>query len=74
MDLVRAELARAYSLHRAFPTHHHACSVILAEFEELKSELWKKSAERDPQAVIAEAVQVAAMAMRTILDLHGGAL
>jgi len=74
IELVKTELKRAFVLHQSFSTHHQGYAVILEELDELKAEVWKRRAERDPARVIAEATQVAAMAVRFMVDLHGGSL
>jgi len=66
-SLVRAELARAERRHPAMRTPHEGYAVILEELDELWAEI--KRDEGRSQFAISEAVQVAAMAMRYILNL-----
>ena len=66
---VLQELARARKTFPPFNSAHEGYAVILEEVEELKAEVfWKKGEERKRLAR-AEAIQVAAMAIRFILDV-----
>jgi hypothetical protein len=69
MHEVRAELMRALALHSQFNSAHEGYAVILEELDELKTEVWKKRKERDGGAMREEAIQIAAMACRFVLDL-----
>ena len=63
---VRQELERARAKFGAFASAHEGLAVIEEEFLELRHEVfWGK----DPAAKRAEAVQVAAMAIRFIEDV-----
>jgi hypothetical protein len=67
---VRQELELARRLYpRPFASAHEGESVIREEFSELVAMVRKKPAARDPEAMRAECVQVAAMAMRFAEDL-----
>jgi hypothetical protein len=67
--LVDEELRRATGLHGAFISAHEGYAVILEEMDELKAEVWKKQSLRDPAAMVREAVHVAAMATRFLVDI-----
>jgi len=53
----------------AFNSVHEGFAVILEEVDELKAEVWKKPRLRDKAQMRKEAVQVAAMAMRFLIEL-----
>jgi hypothetical protein len=69
LDLVEAETIRAAGKHPALHSAHEAYAVILEELDEFKTEVWKQTARRDRAAMLAELVQIAAMATRTAVDL-----
>lgn len=62
---VEAEIKRATAKHGPFPTRHHGYAVILEELDEA----WHEIKHGTTDKVRAEMVQVAAMAMRFIMDL-----
>jgi hypothetical protein len=62
-----AELRRARKAHARFETYHHALGVVREEYLEFEGEVFKRDV--DPAAVAREAVQLAAMAVRTLSDL-----
>ena len=66
---VLLELAAARAKFKPFPSEHHGYAVLLEEVDELWEEVRSKAAK--PENVRAEAVQVAAMGLRFILDLCG---
>jgi hypothetical protein len=66
---VLEELRAAMARYGPMASAHEGYAVLLEELDELKSEVWKSPKRRDPAAMRAEAVQVAAMAMRFIYDL-----
>jgi len=66
---VLEELGRARAKFQPFPSEHHGYAVLLEEVDELWEEVRSKDA--TPENVRAEAVQVAAMGLRFILDLCG---
>lgn len=66
---VGAELMKATSCHGSFASAHEGYAVILEELDEVKAEVWKKSTERNRDNMRKELTQVAAMAVRMILDL-----
>lgn len=63
------ELGRASDEYGPFPTIHHGMSVLLEEVDELQEETRKRPGAVDVEAMRTEAIQVAAMAVRFILDL-----
>ena len=64
-DVLR-ELRTARTIYPPHPSLEHSWAVLHEEFEELKAEVWRK--ERNRAAVRREAIQVAAMAIRMILE------
>lgn len=62
-----AELSRAVRKHGAMRGPHEGYAVILEELDELWDEI--KRQKIDPVAMRKEAIQVAAMAMRFVLDV-----
>lgn len=66
--LVATELERARAKHpHGITTEFEAYGVILEEVDELRAEVWRQQADRE--AMLAELVQVAAMAQRAAEDL-----
>lgn len=65
LGLVRAEILRATELHRPMSSAHEGWAVIREEVDEL----WDEVKANDPQRAAEEAVQVAAMGARFLLDL-----
>lgn len=66
-----AEALRAAELFPSFNSAHEGFAVLLEEVDELKAEVWsneKKNPERAAK-MRKEAVQVAAMALRFIVDV-----
>lgn len=68
-QLVKAEIARARKGHPPINSLHEGYAVLLEEVDEFKEEVWKKARKRDPEKVLAELVQVAAMAQRVAEDV-----
>jgi succinate dehydrogenase/fumarate reductase flavoprotein subunit len=66
---VREELDRAMTRHAPMNSAHEGYSVILEELDELWDEIKKRRAARDDQAMRTEALQIAAMACRFVLDV-----
>ncbi len=66
-----AELLRAMSRYGPMASAHEGFAVIFEELDELKAEVWKSPAKRDPGAMRQEAVQLAAMALRFLYDVCG---
>jgi len=67
-DLLQ-EFMLARQLHKQFGSPHEGYAMILEELDELWLEVKKRKAERSPERMRKEAIQVAAMAMRLIFDL-----
>ena len=65
LALVRTELIRATSKHGPFNSSHEGYGVIAEEFDELLDEIRANKRRRQ----IKEAIQVAAMATRFIVDI-----
>jgi hypothetical protein len=66
---IEAELEAAVSKFPPFRSAHEGYAILLEEMDELKAEVWKNPAKRDPVKLRAEAVQVAAMALRFLVDV-----
>ncbi len=66
---VRKELITAIETHSLFTSPHHGYAIILEELDELWDEVKKKRSKRDVKNMRAEAVQVAAMAMKFIMSM-----
>jgi len=68
---VAAEVARARSMFPAIYSPHEGLAIIREEYLEFESEVWKynlfKNRDTRPQ-MRTELIQLAAMALRTILD------
>ncbi len=69
LEEVRAELNHATELFPAFNTAHEGLAVLWEEFEELKAHVWTRQGLRLVHQMRAEAIQVAAMAIRFALDV-----
>ncbi len=65
VDLVREEFEQATSKHDSFASTHEGAAVLREEYEEL----WDDVKANRPADARAEAVQVAAMAVRFIFDV-----
>lgn len=70
-DVVK-ELQSAIETHSLFTSAHQAYAIILEELDELWDEIKKKKSMRDVKNMRAEAVQVAAMAMKFIMSMENG--
>lgn len=66
---VYEELKRASLKFSPFASAHEGYAVILEELDELKAEVWKNQKTRDVAKMRAEACQVAAMAIRFMVDV-----
>ena len=66
------ELERAMAQYAAMHSPHEGWAIILEELEELWDEVKVRDDQRSVERMRAEAVQVAAMAMRFIIDICGG--
>lgn len=67
--LITDELVAATKANGTFTCAHHGYAVLLEEVDELWHEIKKKGHVRDPNVVKKEAVRVAAMAIRFIIDI-----
>ncbi len=64
------ELSRAKTLWpRPYVNAHEGFAVLLEEVDELKAHVWTNQKKRDLEAMRKEAVQVAAMALRFIVEV-----
>lgn len=69
LDAIGNEVERASA---AWPPHnsaHEGYAVLLEEVDELKAHVWTNQKRRDLDAMRKEAIQVAAMAVRFVLDV-----
>lgn len=66
---IEHELCKAEERYPSFHTAHEGYAVILEELDELWDEVKRKQGTRDKAKMRKEAVQVAAMAVRFILDI-----
>lgn len=66
---IRAEVERASAMWPPMSSAHEGYAVILEELDELKAHVWTNQKRRDLAAMRKEAVQVAAMAVRFLLDV-----
>lgn len=69
VDDVLGELESATKRHGHFRSPHEGYAILLEEVDELKEEVWKKDSRRTAKRLRAEATQVAAMALRFMVDL-----
>jgi len=63
------EHSKAIKLYPPFASAHEGYAVILEELTELQTEVFKNPARRDYTAMRKEAIHVAAMALRFIIDV-----
>lgn len=70
-DQVVAEITRARTKFPPFHSAHEGYAVLLEEVRELEAEVFKNEKIRDPQRLQDEARQVAAMAIRFMVDVGG---
>ena len=68
-DLQCHEIESARAKHHPINSAHEGYSVILEELDEFWEEVRKKRSERSRERMLAELVQVAAMAQRTAEDV-----
>ena len=66
---ITAEHDRATKLHGSFQSSHEGYAVILEEMYELWEEVRRRRHKRSREDLTKEATQVAAMAMRFMVDL-----
>lgn len=63
------EAERAEAAWPKFNSAHEGFAILNEEFDELKAHVWTNQKRRDIHAMKKEAVQVAAMALRFIVDV-----
>lgn len=68
LKLVEQEYTNACAQHPPLHSLHEAYAVLLEEVEEFKMQVWQQQSARNPHEIKMELVQIAAMAMRTVLD------
>ena len=72
LGLIREEWSIASARYAKFHSAHEGYAVILEEMDELWREVMKKSSPRTNDAELQhQAIQVAAMALRFLLDVSG---
>jgi NTP pyrophosphatase (non-canonical NTP hydrolase) len=71
LAMASQELARATKKHGAMASAHEGYAVIKEELDELWEQIKKQ--QRDEESIRKEAVQVAAMALRFVIDVCRGA-
>ena len=69
---VLSELKIATAKYKSFNSPHEGLSVLQEEVEELKAEVYNRRSFFNPHTAYAEAVQVAAMAIRFAQDCCDG--
>jgi NTP pyrophosphatase (non-canonical NTP hydrolase) len=61
---VKEEMARARKDHKNISSYHEGYAILLEEVDEVWEIVKKKARNRDPKELLAELVQVGAMAQR----------
>jgi len=69
LRMISDEVERSQSIYGSFTSAHEGYAVLLEEVDELKAEVWKSSRKRDYGAMTEEACQVAAMAVRLMIEI-----
>lgn len=69
LALVAGEYRRAVALYPRWASAHEGMALLYEEVCELWEEVRKRGADRDPQAMMREAIQVAAMAVRLVEEV-----
>ena len=69
IDEVREELLLAMQDWPAFNSAHEGFAVLLEEIDELKAHVWTNQKRRDLDAMRKEAKQIAAMALRFMIEV-----
>jgi hypothetical protein len=70
LNVVGDEVWKASRKFDPFNSAHEGYAIIEEEFEELKEWVFMNQKKREPEKMRKEAIQLAAMAVRFILDLH----
>lgn len=70
LEIVAVELEEAMSKHAPLNSAHEGWAVIAEEVDELWDEVRKKREDRNRQKMHAEAKQIAAMAVRFMLEVR----
>lgn len=68
-QLVEEELQRAMQNYVCFLSPHEGIAIIREEYRELEDEVFLKPSARSTEKMKREAVQLAAMAIRFVVDL-----
>lgn len=68
MEDVEAELARVRTMWPPMASLHEGYAIMQEEVDEFWDEVKRKEADRDPEALYEELIQVAAMAVKTAAD------
>lgn len=72
INMIRDEYEHALAIHGGFHSAHEGYALILEEMDELWEVVKMKPAEPERQwKMVQEAIQVAAMAIRLIIDCGG---
>jgi len=69
MEEVEKELTRAVKMHGPMHSAHEGWAVIKEEMDELWAEIMKKKELRNQENMREEAIQIAAMAARFVIDV-----
>lgn len=69
LDAIGNEVERTTAAWPPMNSAHEAYAVLLEEVDELKAHVWMNQKRRDLGAMQKEAIQVAAMAVRFVLDV-----
>lgn len=69
LEMIAMELSQAQRSFPKFRSPHEGWAIITEELDELKEEVFKQHEVRDKEVMRDEAKQVAAMAMRFMVDL-----
>lgn len=70
MSRIEAELKRAQAKYPDHPSLEHSLCVIIEEVDELKREVFLRGEYRRPHRIWEEAVQLAAMSIRLLVEME----
>jgi hypothetical protein len=73
LTAIGQEVMRARAKFKRFNSAHEGYAVLLEEVDELWEEVKRHQSARNPERMRIEAVQIAAMAVRFLTDVLGGA-